>query len=372
MRVGLELELWSIDDNGELAGACDLVEDSPHLDAEFVTPLIEVQTAPCDSGDELITELVSCLAEAIDVAEAHGRRLVPLGTPLVDEQIPYRSNMRTQVQRGVLGDEFTHAAHCAGTHLHVEQVDPVSQLRILTALDPAIALVTTSPYYRSEQIAACARPLVYRRRCYRSLPTHGRLWAYPDTLEEWRTRRDRRFEVFVQTARDAGFPRETVESTFSPEDALWSPVRLRDDLGTVEWRAPDACPPSQLIRLVPDVIQLVERAVEHGTRVDERGAAVDDSPITVPPFEQLLTLVDSAIDEGLSSSAVVDHVSGLGLSPEAYRPIGNRIAGSEQITQDRARRIRCRLADRLEREVQALTQRVESHQVSGIKVGPAG
>ena len=370
MRIGVEVEYWLVDDEGDLVAADGLAADCPAVDREFVEPLVEVATPPCDSLPELVRALRDRLGRAHETARSLDLRLVSSGTPLTDEAVPLRDadEERTAIQRAVLGDDLRHATHCAGTHLHVEQVEGAvaDQLRVLTALDPAFALVNTAPYYRGRRIATCARPAAYRRRCYRRLPDHGQLWRYPASVEEWRDRVDGRFERFADAAASAGVDRETVAAHFAPADAVWSPVRLRDDLGTVEWRAPDASSPLELCRLVGDVTRIVERAVEAGTRIqgadgDVVGTAGSEprngnggAALSLPPFGTLRGHVDAAIERGLSAGRVERHLAALGFDTAAYRPSGGRIDGRDRLDAATARRLRLRRADRLEADLRRL------------------
>lgn len=355
MRIGIEIEYWLIDRDGDLVPANEVIAACEGVDPEMTDPLLEVKTPPCDSVEELTAVLTDRLGRAHDVAQSHDERLVPLGTPLSDERLPQRSSTRLDVQRAVLGDDLDHAGHCAGTHIHFEQASVADQLRVLTALDPTVALVNTAPYYRNRRIAACARPYVYRRLCYRSFPAHGRLWSYPESVAEWRERVETRFDTFVEAARDAGADRDAVESAFTPADALWAPVCLRDDLGTVEWRAADAAPPLDLCRLAADVTGLLETAVEDGTRLEE-GTHADDGGLSLPPFGTLRGHVDAAITRGLTAPRVGRYLSGLGFDLDAYRPTASEIDGRERLDRDTARRFRRRAADRLDHDLRRLRE----------------
>ncbi len=96
---------------------------------------------------------------------------------------------------------------CAGTHVHFEQLPgrEIDQLNLLTALDPALALVNSSPFFEGSRLAASSRPEVYRWRAYDSLPYQGQLWSYAEDTEEWATRLQRRYEEFVTEAVMMGF-----------------------------------------------------------------------------------------------------------------------------------------------------------------------
>lgn len=366
MRYGVEVEYWTTDREGRLAPAGDVAERLDFADLEAVECLLEVKTSPCRSVDALREELAGRLARAVSAARAEDKRLVPLGTPLGPASPEFRSDPRIGVQRRVFGDDFRYAA-CAGAHLHVESVAPAEQLNALTALDPAVSLVTTAAHFDGRTVGACARPLVYRRRLFRAAPALGRLWPYVGDAEEWRRRSEERYRAFRSMAVRRGVDPTAVDSAFDPETAVWSPVRLRDGLGTVEWRAPDAGLPSRLLRLIRDVDRLVFRPLSRG-RLEvvappegdsgpadvEPGLDRDGERVVLPPFDRLCEVVDDALASGTGSTRVRRYLRGMGFDVAAYDVGPPARRGS--IDEAAARRIRRRRADRLERDVERLAR----------------
>lgn len=361
MHIGIEVEFWLVDEEGALAPADDVAAECGDVDLEMAKPIVEVKTRPCASVEALTIALAREIQRVLETAREHDRWLVPLGTPLCSESPDLRSKSEIAIQRAVLGDDFDHAGGCAGMHLHFEQTDVADQLRALTALDPAFAAVNTTPYYQGRRIGRCARPRVYRRRCYESLPDHGRLWRYPDTEREWRERVRRRFGEFASRATANGVDPDAVEDAFCPSAAVWSPVCLRDDLGTVEWRSPDAAALPEMCRLAADATRLVERAVDRGTSIGadadtggpspagRAGTDLDGKPpVVLPEFDRLQTIVDAAMDHGIADDAVREHLRSIGVEPDAYRPLARRIDGADGIDEDAARAIRLLEARRLQ------------------------
>lgn len=361
MLIGIEVEFWLVDEEGALAVADDVAAACGDVDLEMAKPIVEVKTRPCASIEALTTELAREIQRVLEIAREHDRWLVPLGTPLCSESHDHRSKATIEIQRAILGDDLDHAGGCAGMHLHFEQTAVADQLRALTALDPAFAAVNTTPYYEGRRIGRCARPHVYRRRCYASLPDHGQLWRYPDTDREWRERVRRRFGEFASRAAANGVDPGAVEDAFCQSDAVWSPVCLRDDLGTVEWRSPDAAALPEMCRLAADATHLVETAIDRGTTIVTEADAGDPSPtgrgghdpggeppVVVPEFDRLQAIVDTAMDQGIAADAVREHLRSLGVEPDAYRPLARRIDGADGIDGDAARSIRLREARRLQ------------------------
>jgi gamma-glutamyl:cysteine ligase YbdK (ATP-grasp superfamily) len=342
-----------IDGEGRLVEPAALVESSPAAEREFVEPLLEIKTPPCETTSELHRELFDRLGRVLRRADSLDRGLVPLGTPITDDEIAELPSDRTRVQNLVVGEGFEHVRHCAGTHIHVEQRpgNEIDQLNALVALDPALALANSSPYFQGERLAVGARSKLYRRMSYDDLPHQGRLWRYVDTVDEWTRRLERRYEEFVTAALDAGVDRRTVESNFDPDRAIWTPVQLRKTLGTVEWRSPDAALPSQVVRLADDVAGIVDRLKDTDVRIEGDTGAVTDEEIVLPEFDAVLEYVDAAIESGIDSQPVRSYLDRMGFDVASYEPTSHGVDDGETVTSAKARRIRLDHAERLERDV---------------------
>jgi hypothetical protein len=324
IKTGLELELWVIDSAGRLCDGQNIADASSQIQPEFIDPLIEVQTEPHGDESGLRHELQSTLRTAIRVAEADGKHLVPLGTPLTE------SNASANCERGRLfktlyGDDVTSAKNCAGTHVHFEKRDVKDQLNVLTALDPALALVSSSPYYLGTRREDCARAQAYRKKYGPEFQQYCDLWGYADSVTQWNARVERMYDLFREQARRRGISPETVDRCFTPEDTVLNPVRLRECQPTVEWRAPDSALPSQVIRIATDVGSLVsqldEKPVEFGTRGLRRDC------IGLPTVSELRELSQQAIDTGLQSTEVRTYLRQLGFDSSQYQPRSPQIRG---------------------------------------------
>jgi carboxylate-amine ligase len=349
-RQSIEVEYWVIDSEGRLTAPGDLVEASPGAEREFVAPLLEVKTTPCETTTELREELFGRLRDVLERAAELDLGLVPLATPVHDGEIRELPSTRTQVQNRAVGDNFAYVRHCAGTHIHVEQVPghEIDQLNALTALDPALALVNSSPYFGREPMAAGARSKLYRRLAYADLPRQGRLWPYAESATEWSERLERRYEAFLRRAIAAGVERATVESAFDPESAVWVPVKLRETFGTVEWRSPDTALPSQVLQLAEDIVGVLGRVSDTTLRRGERGRVTDEE-IVLPPFEAVRNHVDAAVRDGLTPD-VQSYLDRMGFDVERYDPLSSEVAQGT-VSPAEARRLRREYADRLERDV---------------------
>lgn len=355
MKTSIEVEYWVIDRTGALCTPGDLTEVSPQVEEEFVDCLLEIKTIPCESVDDLATQFVERLDETLREAEERDRGLVPLGTPLHGGTIEQLPEERARIQRRVLGDDFDYAKHCAGTHIHFEKRRVVDQLNALIALDPALALLNSSPYYKGRRVAAGARPYIYRKKGYAKYPDHGQLWEYAESVARWNDRLERRYGEFERAAMEAGIDEEAFEANFTPDDAIWAPVRLRKCFPTVEWRSPDATLPSQIIQLARDMYPVMDAASRVDVRIEgERGRVTDDE-ITLPEFDAVREYTDAAIHDGLDSERVREYLERMGFDVDAYDPLTRRFDGRPSISEADARKRRLTYANALERDVARLT-----------------
>jgi hypothetical protein len=353
VRRSVELEYWVVDERGRLTDPEGIVSAAPGVEREFVEPLVEIKTTPCETTEALREELCDRLDRTLRRADAEDKRLVPLGTPVGDADIEALGGARGDIQAAVVGEAFRHVRHCAGTHVHVEQVDGqvIDQVNALIAVDPALALVNSSPYYRGDRVAESARSQLYRWEAYDEVPYQGRLWRYATDRAEWRRRLERRYEEFERAAMAAGVDRRTVAANFDPENAVWTPVRLREQFPTVEWRSPDAALPSQAVRLAEGVAAVVDHAAHSWVRVDGRRPTLTKRKAVLPEFDTVLARVEEAVSEGLASDAVCSYLDRLGFAVDAFDPLSAQFDAEAPLDQERVRAIRLTAADRLRRDL---------------------
>jgi len=355
LGTGVELELWVVDNAGRLCDGTAITAAHERIEPEFIDPLIELQTNAHTDQGELRRDLQSTLLTAIQAAEAEGKHLVPLGTPLTASEAEANCE-RGRAFETIYGSGIQSAKNCAGTHIHFEKDNVVDQLNLLTALDPALALVSSSPYYAGESVATSSRALAYRTECGSDFQCYTELWEYTDSLAEWRERVDERFDRFKRLAAERGVTPETVERLFTPENTVLNPVRLRECQPTVEWRAPDAALPSQIIRLANDVGNLVSHTrtatVEYGS-LDVR-----PDRIRLPKFSTLEDLSRQAIGAGLKAPRVRSYLWELGFDILEYEPYSSCLKGSPRLSDAQARTRRLQQARRLRADVESLTRNV--------------
>lgn len=119
IRRSVEVEYWVIDKRGRLVEPGELIDASEGVEREFVKPLIEIKTTPCETTQELSDELLRRLSRVLEKGEELGKRLVPLATPINSDGIEEIPGERTRIQNKVVGESFGYVRHCAGTHVHI-------------------------------------------------------------------------------------------------------------------------------------------------------------------------------------------------------------------------------------------------------------
>ena len=157
IRRSIEVEYWVIDDAGRLTSPGDLV-DVPGAEREFVEPILEIKTTPCETTAELRDELFGRIHNALDRAADRDKGLVPLATPLTSEEISEIPCDRTRIQNTVVGEDFEYVRPCAGTHVHVEHLPgrAVDQPTTLLSIDPALPPLHCDSHGPAHQLTPCA------------------------------------------------------------------------------------------------------------------------------------------------------------------------------------------------------------------------
>lgn len=351
INTGVELELWVVDSDGSLADGADIVAAHDRIEPEFIDPLIEIRTRPHTDEFGLRRDLMTTLGAAIRAADKHDKRLVPLGTPLAASDVDANCE-RGELFEEIYGSGVRSAKNCAGTHVHFEKGTVIDQLNVLTALDPALALLNSSPYYCGENCESSSRAAAYRRKCGGEFRLFCDLWPYAASLTEWKGRVARAYERFKEIAVDRNVSAETVDAHFDPEDTVLNPVRLRHCQPTVEWRAPDAALPSEVLDVAGDIGTLIAETEHKQLVYGDPGLRTDT--IGLPEFGRLQELSRQAICSGLESTAVTTYLRKLGFDPSKYQPVTPQMDGPQTISEPKACELRLEQAGRLEEDIEAI------------------
>jgi gamma-glutamyl:cysteine ligase YbdK (ATP-grasp superfamily) len=343
LKAGLELEFWVIDEDGKLDYAKPVAERVYFASQEFSRSMIEIQTEPREDVDELLKEAISKTEILAELAKKDGKRIAPLGTPLNSGEAEIYESDRFRIEQEVIGDEVKHAGRTAGLHIHFEKEDTLRQLNTLTALDPLSALVNSSPRYQGERLADGCRNKVYRFKACGAFPEQRELWPYMDSITEWREKRENLFQKFVERAEEKGISQDRLERHFQAENAVWTPVKLREDYPTVEWRSPDTTLLTEVIKLVKAVKPVVQQK-KHSE---------------LPNFKNVKECSQKAIEKGLESDKVREYIEEMGVDPSVFNPVSRRLELPEKIGRKKAREVRLQVAEELTQDLEEAKEMID-------------
>jgi hypothetical protein len=180
------------------------------------------------------------------------------------------------------------------------------------------------------------------------------LWEYTASVAEWDRRIAARHRALRTAATERGVALDAFDALFAPENSVQTPVRLRRCPPTVEWRAPDAALPSQILQLVSDVSWLVRQTENKPVEIGDPGVFSDH--IGIPPFDELRRLEADAIAHGLRSASVREYLEQMLFDPTQYQPLSAQLPTRQRITERTARQLRLAAAARLRDDVDALRQ----------------
>jgi hypothetical protein len=225
-------------------------------------------------------------------------------------------------------------------------------LNLLTALDPALALTCSSPYYKGERLGCSSRAYAYRYKAGYQFGKFRTLWEYTDDAVEWETRLQQLYDELQTMALNRGVTPDQFSELFDPENVVMTPIRLREGTPTVEWRSPDTTLPSQIMHLLNDLVPLVEQTNHLPVTVGDVG--VSNDRIGIPVYADVQQLSDTAIEQGLNAPSVRKYLETMGFDIPRYHPLSDQIYAAETISDDYARRVRLEFADLLEQDVRQL------------------
>jgi hypothetical protein len=356
-RIGLEQEFFLVDASGELSHCADEFLERCHQSAleqgihpqyfvpEFVKNVVEINTPPAFTVEELSGEYLKHLHLAIATAKSLGLQLYPLSSyplpirPIMRNKTNYHAQVRT-----VGFDRSLHAGKCTGTHLHLElppgildpQVGvsyhstPVEQAELLniynlaTALDAAmIGLSRACPFYEGQSLGLANHVVHYRGSevfgwdgVFTDVPIAGGLRPYADSVETLVELQFERHYGWLKAMDRAGVDRALFLGTGGNLlESSWNPIRL-NQLGTVEIRSIDSTYPEVVIALAALLDSAARRVrTEHlmvrpvsGTVTFE----VQGDVLQVPDFDFLNhTLLYAAVTEGIHHPHVNAYVESI-------------------------------------------------------------
>jgi carboxylate-amine ligase len=252
-RIGVEEEFHLVDLQTRRASpAIDAMLDQ--LDGDSFAPelqrsLVEANTLPCESLDELRGELCRLRRRLNEVAEPLGLGVVSAGTvPLVDL-------LGTDISAGARYERMQHdyqllvrEQHICGAQVHVDVPDRDVAVAVVQHvalhLPTFLALSSSSPYWRGTDSGYAS----YRCMVWQRWPTAGPPGPMRTAAE---------YEAMVADLVASG--------TISDPGMVYFDIRPSAHLPTVELRICDACPAVDDVVLIAGLFRaLVQRAPQVG------------------------------------------------------------------------------------------------------------
>jgi len=331
--IGLEQEFFLVEESGEPSVRADEFLErcrerseregeggAACLAPEWVKGVVEINTPPVCSLEDLEAKYADNVRLAIRSARDIGLRLYPLGTYPLPLEPAVRDEPDYQIQVLTVGPErFMDAGRCAGTHLHLGlpdgTVDTESGVspgasegarrelldlyNLATALDPALILLSRScPFYEGRAPGLAPRTARYRGSAtfgwegvYRDLPKVGALRPYAQSPAHLVEQQFDRYRAWLAAMERAGVDLgQFLESGGDLLRPAWNPVRLNRQ-GTLELRGMDSNLPEATFTAVELVLSAAERVVQENLAVTpDDGVSsfeVDGDRLLVPGFGRL-------------------------------------------------------------------------------------
>ena len=260
--VGVELELQLIDPNTKelTTGASKIIKelgDNQNVKHELFESVIEINSVPCLTIEELKNDLQKQVRILYDAASRLGIKLTMAGTHptsnwACQEIAPHKryKDFVNRIQMPV------NRMLVFGLHVHVGVGNGDEAIAINNALmnylPHLLALSTSSPFWVKRDSGMES----YRVKIVETLPTTG----LPFKLHSWEE-----FNELVNVLRKAG----TIESIRE----IWWDVRPHPDFGTIEVRVCDAIPLMDDVIAIAALVQslIAHLALGHRRRDEEIG-----------------------------------------------------------------------------------------------------
>lgn len=352
MKKGIELEYFTIDSSGQLCKAEELTNEFEFAHVEFAECIIEIKSEPHEDIDALRRDVEQKLEKAVKLGRKKDIRLVPLGTPLNHDEVKLMESERLEMMKKFNPRDIEIEKELAriGLHIHFEKENVKDQLNILTALDPAFATVNSSPYHKGQKVASSSRNWIYRYSWEPDFPKSVELWHYTDSVEEWKTNMHSAFEEFKEGAIAAGIDEEKFMKHHHPDRSIWTPIRLRDQFPTIEYRSPDTTTLSSALKLVEDLEHVLEESKDKEIKTG-KNPGIKSEKVVLPEFSRLKKLSREAARKGLNSEKVREYLEKMEIDIESYRPLSDRFDSREEISMEEACDMRIKAAEILEEDL---------------------
>ena len=338
---GAELEIQLITNDGFIANRASEILLNPKVKneqlavKEGVQSQLEINNSkPHRNINDLAREIVYKLKSLEKICRKENLLIVPISEYGAGRGERNNSLDRFEVYDKILGKKDNERLiTVSGTHVHSGRQPNLekrlTQHRVLTALDPLIALASTSPIdVNGINGLNCHRAQLLRYELGKNKENEdenkhesfleGGLENYIASLEELNLRDVYRFLKWENKFVKNGGDIKRFRSLFKVDNTGYSLVRDRPNFkpnGTFESRAFDACPIDALLGIVAIIKGVQDRIFNENIKVriaeDTENFQYSSKEIILPHFYQLKSLEQSAIKYGLVDNKVTNYIKRL-------------------------------------------------------------
>lgn len=229
-RVGIEEELFVVDDRGRLVPESEAVlrahrrlEPGDEIDHELFLQQVEIQTDAHEDPTALREDLIAQRSAAVAAARAAGFQLAAVPVDVLGGSEPAPTPGSRYARMIARYGEIARNGMTCGMHVHVEVEDRVA-VRVLDGLRPWTpllnALSANAPFFHGRDTAHAS----FRGHLWDMWPTAGAVDAFGD---------EKAYRTMVETAISSGAAVD--------EHMVYLDARIAETLPTVEIRVADVC-----------------------------------------------------------------------------------------------------------------------------------
>lgn len=353
--IGLEIEVFTIDSQGNMINAADnLIKKAkgkyPDITVvqEAGENMLEIRSFPHINVPPAAINIIEGLEGVLSIAEKEGIGLLTLGTHPGNFVPMMRRTGGYGIKEQVLGEKrFRIAGRCCGLHCHYtlpwgmfdrinlipkmlsdskHQRSMVNSYNLLIAMDPALTtFMQSSPFYQGNFIGKDSRVIVYRggevfnypKGLYANFPEFGGLQSYKHTGTDLMHLVTGKYERWKKKIKSLDVKLKVFSKHGSILDTTWNPVKVNAN-GTLEQRGMDMNHPTNMTAAAVLIKFVLGRVQEDFMQVVPSDIGIKEpfktegNVIYIPPHTHVrMKLQPESAFRGFDSDDVLKYCRGL-------------------------------------------------------------
>jgi len=351
LKVGMELELFLLDEDGNVVFDADKIikltkkiSEKVYIKHECAKNMVELGARPDPNPQKTLKDMFINVENILVTAEKEGYILLPLGAYPGEFNPDMRNNISYKIKKQIFGEKrFQIAGRVCGFHyhyqlpFHIPFIQSISVLQFLDlkyvhnllngfnfmiALDPALnCFMQSSPFYQGEYIGKDSRTIVYRggkilkydKGLYSEYQEFGALQGYKYSIFDIIEMIREMFERWTKGIKGLGINIKTLSLYGSTLGTSWNPVKI-NKLGTLEQRGSDMNHPKNIIAATAMMKYIMKMIYEKELEItpsqigNENPFKIDGRKLYVPEEKYLINIlqVQSAY-KGMESQVVYNY-----------------------------------------------------------------